>query len=369
MPLLTLLEAQTPRLALDRQDRNHFVQAMEEFGHVERPQLAPSSFPALPEGLHSSIPSPEDALGLYEQAGAANALEGLQQLTGLSAWRAGDSRRDARSAMPFAGGESAGLERLQEILYGKEVPGSTALPGSRPPDRALTEQLDDAQILEHGTLNGEQEQDDGSSISQTDARQGKSVPAGGGADRQAANGQPGSAQERSADRHGDEQALIHSFKDMRMQASGVDNSAKLSAYLAAGCLSPRQVYWQAKDAAERHGTDTGHSTLIMHLVIRCEATMNATGSPRCMWRSRSPFIMAPDALQVCWALSALEERHYDSVCLVPLLIRDQGVRAEVACYAEEHWEGGCTAPGAYEPRSILLKDTWQQGPLTSDRRR
>ncbi len=60
------------------------MQAMEAFCHVDRPQPAPSSLPAFPEGLHSSsIPPPEDALSLYELAGAATALEGLQQLASL----------------------------------------------------------------------------------------------------------------------------------------------------------------------------------------------------------------------------------------------------------------------------------------------
>ena len=242
---------------------------------MERPQAAPSSFPALPEGLHSSIPSPRDALGLYEQAAAADALEGLQQLTGLSAWRAGDRRHDTRSAQPFAGGESAGQERLREILYGKEVhSSSSAVPGSHPLDKAPTGHSNDAQTSEHGMLSSKQEQDSGSPISQPDARQGASWLAVDGADRQAASRPPGDAQDATQQESSDEEALIHSFKDMRMLASGVNNSAKLSAYLAAGCLSPRQVYWQAKDAAEQHGGDTGHSTLIMHLVIRCEDVLN-----------------------------------------------------------------------------------------------
>lgn len=55
-----------------------------------------------------------------------------------------------------------------------------------------------------------------------------------------------------------------------MLAGGVDNSTKLSPYLAAGCLSPRMVYAEIQRVRQLHGADTGHSWLIMHLIIRCE---------------------------------------------------------------------------------------------------
>jgi len=247
------------------------MQAMEAFCHVDRPQPAPSSLPAFPEGLHSSIPRPEDALSLYELAGAATALEGLQQLTGCSDWGTGDSRHDARSAMPFSGGETAGHERLQEMWHGKQQgPSSGALLSSTSPAEASSGNSGSG---EGTTVRDER---DNSSSSRTrykgssaETRNDCTVPASAGTDTQAANGQSGAFQVHPADGQGDEHALIHTFKDTRMLASGVDNSAKLSAYLAAGCLSPRQVYWQAKDAADQHGSDTGHSTLIMHLTIRC----------------------------------------------------------------------------------------------------
>lgn len=242
---------------------------MEEFGDVEDPESAPRSISPFPEDLEStSIPSPEDALKLYELAGAADALEGLQQLTGFDARRAGDSRRDARSAMPFTGGESAGQGRLQEILHGKHDSNSSALPGSSSPAEASEQRSDHAQTSEHGTVSSEQGQSSQLESSRAHAQQGGDTPADGGAESAAASEQPSSAQGGAAGRHDDVEALIHSFKDMRMMASGVNNSAKLSAYLAAGCLSPRQVYWQARNAAEQHGEDTGHSTLLTHLVIR-----------------------------------------------------------------------------------------------------
>ncbi len=112
--------------------------------------------------------------------------------------------------------------------------------------------------------------------SSAETRDERTVSASAGADTQAAGGPSGGGQADAADGQGDGHALIHTFKDRRMLASGVDNSAKLSAYLAAGCLSPRQVYWQAKDAADQHGSDTGHSTLIMHLTIRCATHSSMT---------------------------------------------------------------------------------------------
>ena len=243
---------------------------MEEFGDVEDPESAPRSIPPLPEGLESSsIPSPDDALELYELAGAADALKGLQQLTGFDARCAGDSRRDVRSAMPFAGGESAGQERLRDIFHGKQDTNSSSLPGSSFLAEASEQHSDHAQTSEQGTEQEQQSvQGDRLETTQTHTKQDNDTPADNGAERQAPSGQPGSAQGGSAGGQDDVEALIHSFKDMRMMASGVDNSAKLSAYLAAGCLSPREVYWEARNAAEQHGSDTGHSTLIMHLVIR-----------------------------------------------------------------------------------------------------
>ncbi len=87
-------------------------------------------------------------------------------------------------------------------------------------------------------------------------------------------------------------APLLGFKDSRMTPFGVDNSAKLSAYFAAGCLSPRTAVAEARaaqaDAREGaalcSGTDTGLSQgtepsqgseaadntpwLLMHLCIR-----------------------------------------------------------------------------------------------------
>lgn len=56
-----------------------------------------------------------------------------------------------------------------------------------------------------------------------------------------------------------------------MMAGGVDNSAKLSAYLACGCLSPRMIFKAAVAADAARGLEAGTGPgdiLIMHLMIR-----------------------------------------------------------------------------------------------------
>ena len=67
---------------------------------------------------------------------------------------------------------------------------------------------------------------------------------------------------------GQREAPILTFKDTRMLAFGVDNSAKLSAYLAAGCISPRMVYAELRKAAAVQGPQQC-AWLEMHLTIRC----------------------------------------------------------------------------------------------------
>ena len=256
---------------------NGYMQAMEAWGRVEQPQAAPSSLPAFPRGLQGSAPSPEEALGLYGLAGARGALQGLRRLvssSGDSDWPAEDGRRDARSAMPFAGGEAAGHCRLQEILYGSQgvpddaptpsSPSSTATPpsGLAAPDSSQGARAESRQ----GTLSASPLRLDSTmgGAPQQDAAAGPAAdPAGDKAGARVDRSAPEPSGRQQSGR-----ALIHGFKDTRMLAGGVDSSAKLSAYLAAGCLSPRQVYWAARGAAQQGGADTGHSWLIMHLMIR-----------------------------------------------------------------------------------------------------
>ena len=58
----------------------------------------------------------------------------------------------------------------------------------------------------------------------------------------------------SAAAAGDGRAPIHNFKESRMLAGGVDNSTKLSAFLAAVCISPRMVH-AAVTAAAGEGSE------------------------------------------------------------------------------------------------------------------
>ena len=264
---------------------NGCMQAMEVWGHVERPQPAPSSLPAFPRGLQCSIPSPEGALGLYRLAGAQGALQGLRRLVSRgvdSEWPAEDGRQDARSAMPFAGGETAGHRRLQEILYGSQGIPDDAPASSSHPSTAMPHS---SPAAAGGSLGAQPESKQGELSAlplqlrsmlefahQQHAAAGPAADLVGDAAREQVDpsGAEPPGQQRSAP------ALIHCVKDTRMLASGVDSSAKLSAYLAAGCLSPRLVYWQVKDAAQQQGGDTGHSWLIMHLIIRSSMPLYAS---------------------------------------------------------------------------------------------
>lgn len=57
-----------------------------------------------------------------------------------------------------------------------------------------------------------------------------------------------------------------------MMASGVDNSAKMSAYLSCGCVSPRTIHKAVLAADTARGALPGEgpgSTLLLHLMIRC----------------------------------------------------------------------------------------------------
>jgi hypothetical protein len=71
-----------------------------------------------------------------------------------------------------------------------------------------------------------------------------------------------------------------------MQAAGVDNSTKLSPYLAAGCLSPRMVLEELQllqAAAQQHGVPEAEcGWLHMHLCIRDFFTFTALKEDRSM---------------------------------------------------------------------------------------
>jgi len=225
------------------QDWALHVQAVDNSAEVHAPLPAPQDIPPCPSGLLEKNILPQDLKSLYESAGAeaAASLAALEQLTGCA--DLASPVRDPRSAFPLHGGEVEGIKRLQLYLYGES---RTAQGGAG------------------------QRQNTGASID-TEAES-RAATESGSTSSKSMQGERGnsSIESTASDARASTSAPIHSFKDTRMLAGGVDNSAKLSAYLAAGCLSPRMVYAEIQRARQLHGTDTGHSWLIMHLIIRCE---------------------------------------------------------------------------------------------------
>lgn len=66
-------------------------------------------------------------------------------------------------------------------------------------------------------------------------------------------------------------APIHRYKEARMLASGIDNSAKMSAYLSCGCVSARTIHKAVLAADSARGALPGEgpgNTLLLHLMIR-----------------------------------------------------------------------------------------------------
>ena len=63
-------------------------------------------------------------------------------------------------------------------------------------------------------------------------------------------------------------APLETFKETRMLAGGADSSTQLSAFLAAGCLSPRMVHAAVAAAAAEHLGGEQCQWLVMHLIIR-----------------------------------------------------------------------------------------------------
>ena len=193
---------------------------MEKHADVPEPLPVPSAFPPYPSSLLSQSSLPATVTEIYEAAGAADSLAALESLTGRPPLSS-SSERDPRSAYPFPGGELAGRNRLQSFLYGSDVSSAADADGISTPA-----------------------EDGDGKVERLDVRGGL--------------GRDGNSAA----------APIHGFKDSRMMASGVDNSAKLSAYMASGCLSSRMVHSEVRMAMQKHGRDTGHSCLIMHLTIR-----------------------------------------------------------------------------------------------------
>lgn len=62
--------------------------------------------------------------------------------------------------------------------------------------------------------------------------------------------------------------LIESYKQTRNELLGMEYSSKLSAYLAAGCISPKQIYQQIKEYQDESGEKESSYHLIFELYWR-----------------------------------------------------------------------------------------------------
>lgn len=63
------------------------------------------------------------------------------------------------------------------------------------------------------------------------------------------------------------QSVAH-YKDTRNEMLGANNSSKLSAWLALGCLSPRKVYWEVKEFEQRVVKNDSTYWLVFELLWR-----------------------------------------------------------------------------------------------------
>ena len=194
--------------------------------------------PPYPSSIVGASSLPEDVSSLYRSAEAQASLAGLERLTACAVLSS--SAAHPQSAFALKGGETEGVKRLQYYLHGKSETASNSEPCNRP-----------SQHCENPGV---------AAASDTSARR---APG-------SMQGSEGVAEESSGEvrRSAAVSPPIDMFKDTRMLAGGMDNSAKLSAYLAAGCLSPRMIYAEIQGARQQNGADSGHSWLIMHLIIR-----------------------------------------------------------------------------------------------------
>ena len=144
--------------------------------------------------------------------------------------------------MPLPAGEAPGMRRLKRFLWGDDVRESP--------------------MQESPASSGEK------------YMPAKDTAAGGGdgkiaqSDCGTAPVQPSASNSTGGEATGTVTAPIQSYKDSRMLAFGLDNSAKLSAHLAAGCLSPKMVHAAVVKAAATQGAEQC-GWLVMHLIIRC----------------------------------------------------------------------------------------------------
>ncbi|CAL8470116.1 g9658 [Coccomyxa elongata] len=218
-----------------------FRKAMESHGVVRDPLPLPDQIPPYPSSIVGASSLPKDVSSLYRSAGAEASLAALERLTACKVLSS--NVRHPHSAFALKGGETEGVARLQYYLHGNSEDAETPLK-SGPCIRA-PQHVDNADLA---VASG------AAAISTSSSMRGSERVA------EMSSGKVGRSASASPP--------IDNFKDTRMLVGGMDNSVKLSAYLAAGCLSPRMVYAEIQRARQQVGADSGHSWLIMHLVIR-----------------------------------------------------------------------------------------------------
>ncbi len=214
---------------------------MESHGVVRDPLPVPDQIPPYPSSIVGASSLPKDVSSLYRSAGAEASLAALECLTACEVLSSNVTHPD--SAFALKGGETEGVARLQYYLHGNSEGAETPLK-SGPCIRA-PQHNDNADLAVANSA---------AAIPMSSSMQGSKRVA------ETSSGKVGRSAPASPP--------IDMFKDTRMLAGSMDNSVKLSAYLAAGCLSPRMVYAEIQRARQQVGADSGHSWLIMHLVIR-----------------------------------------------------------------------------------------------------
>ena len=91
---------------------------------------------------------------------------------------------------------------------------------------------------------------------------------------------------------------------------GADDSTKLSAWLAAGCLSPRRVWWEVQRLEESRGGNQSTRMLGFHLLVRD------------YWRSPPP-----PPLPLTQMPQVATPRH--ALCTLPILLSECHFMAHV----------------------------------------
>ncbi|MEW5319883.1 MAG: hypothetical protein WDW38_011000 [Sanguina aurantia] len=231
---------------------------------------------------------------LYVAAGAGEPLQRLQRLTRqdfthLPAPNSGGV--DPRSAFKLVGGEASGKRRLKRFIYGYED-------GPRSP-------------ISHPVCNHP-------------------------------NGAAAAAEDPSPP--------FQHYTDSRAQAFGEDNSTKLSAFVASGALSPRQIYWEVR-AAQAVVPAEQVQWLILHQCIR-DFFMYTALKEGCA-------MMGPNGIQglpVPWTL--------DESVVLRWSQGATGLPFVDACMRELAGTGFMSNRGRQNVASLLAKDLkqdWRQG--------